>query len=91
MSDNQINNISSLSNLPNLQILLLQWNQITDIEPLILNPGINSGDVIILTGNPLNDISINNYIPNLIARGVTLSIKYNLSVPPSSRTLRPAE
>lgn len=73
LSNNQIDNISSLSNLPSLQILLLQWNQITDIEPLILNPGINSGDVIILTGNPLNDISINNYIPNLVARGVIVT------------------
>lgn len=73
MSNNQIDNISSLSNLPNLQTLLLHWNQIIDIEPLILNPGINSGDVIILTGNPLNDISINNYIPNLVARGVIVT------------------
>ena len=73
LGNNQINNISSLSNLPNLQILLLHWNQISDIEPLILNPGINSGDVIILTGNPLNDISINNYIPKLVARGVTIT------------------
>lgn len=73
LSDNQIDNINSLSNLPNLQDLLLHRNQIIDIEPLILNHGINSGDVIVLTGNPLNDISVNNYIPDLIARGETVT------------------
>ena len=73
LSNNQINNISSLSDLPNLQTLLIHWNQILDIEPLILNPDINSGDVVILTGNPLNDISINTYIPQLVARGVTVA------------------
>ncbi|NHZ85180.1 MAG: hypothetical protein GWP19_04790 [Planctomycetia bacterium] len=73
LGNNQISNISILSSLPNLQIVLLHWNQIADIEPLVLNPGINSGDIVILTGNPLNDISINNYIPDLIARGVSVT------------------
>ena len=73
LSDNQVTNISSMSNLPNLRILLLQNNQIMDIDPLIQNPGINSGDVIVLTENPLNDISINTYIPTLMGRGVTVT------------------
>lgn len=73
LGNNQISNIGSLSNLSNLNFLFLQNNQIRDIEPLVLNPGINSGDVIILIGNPLNDISIDTYIPNLIARGATVT------------------
>ena len=31
---------------------------------LILNPSINSGDILIFTVNPLDDVSINNYIPH---------------------------
>ncbi len=73
LSHNQIDNISSLSNLPNLQTLLLHWNQIIDIGPLTFNPGIKSCDAIVLTGNPLNDISVNNYIPSLTTRGVTVT------------------
>jgi hypothetical protein len=36
------------------------------------NEGLSEGDEINLTGNPLNSDSINIYIPQLAARGVTV-------------------
>jgi Leucine-rich repeat (LRR) protein len=68
----QVVNISALQNLTNLHKVVLYYNQITDIEPLVLNSGINSGDLIYLTGNPLSQISIDTYIPDLTGRGVTV-------------------
>jgi len=36
------------------------------------NPGMDGGDIVRLTGNPLSSDSINIYIPQLQARGVTV-------------------
>jgi hypothetical protein len=36
------------------------------------NPGLGPGDRVYLTGNPLSPDSINVYIPQLQARGVTV-------------------
>ena len=67
---NLIVDISPLSGLTNLDDLSLLDNGIIDIKPLVDNTGINRNDTILLVGNPLNDISINTYIPELRARGV---------------------
>lgn len=72
LGDNQIVNINPLANLVNLKDLGLADNQIVDIYPLILNSGINNGDIITLTGNPLSEISVNTYIPQLEGLGVTI-------------------
>jgi Leucine-rich repeat (LRR) protein len=72
LDNNQIINIISLSTLINLRELGLADNQIVDISPLINNGGINSGDTVYLTNNPLSNDSINNYIPLLEGRGVTV-------------------
>ncbi len=70
LGNNQIISIISLSALINLKELGLADNQIIDIFPLISNGGINTGDKVYLTNNPLNEMSINTYIPQLEARGV---------------------
>ena len=67
---NQISDISPLAGLNNLAELSLWENQISDISPLVDNTGLGEGDWVDLTGNPLSEQSINEYIPALEARGV---------------------
>jgi len=52
--------------------LTLSNNQISDISPLVTNSGIGEGDIIDLTGNPLNDEAYNAHIPILEKRGVVV-------------------
>lgn len=73
LGDNQINDISPLADLTNLTWLRLQSNQISDISPLIENAGLSEGDFVELEENPLSSDSINIYIPELEARGVTVT------------------
>ena len=47
-------------------------NQIIDIYPLIQNSGIDNGDIVDLSHNPLNETTINTYIPQLESRGVNV-------------------
>ncbi|MBN2411203.1 leucine-rich repeat domain-containing protein, partial [candidate division KSB1 bacterium] len=70
---NKITEISSLKKLYNLRYVRLWDNQISDIKPLVDNPAINKGDIVGLNGNPLNEKSINEYIPILQSRGVYVS------------------
>ena len=49
-------------------------NQVNDINTLIQNTGIDTGDRVWLSDNPLSETSINTYIPQLEARGVTVYI-----------------
>ena len=74
--DNQISDISPLAGLTNLTYLALYNNQISDISPLVANAGMNTGDKVDLRNNPLSSQSVNTYIPQLEARGVTI-----LSIP----------
>jgi len=67
---NSIGSINGLSELVNLKVLSLRQNGITDIQPLIMNSGISSGDSVNIVGNPLNEDSTDTYIPELEARGV---------------------
>jgi Leucine-rich repeat (LRR) protein len=69
---NQISNLSPLSSLTGLTELVLGYNQISDLEPLVNNPGLASGDTVVLYGNPLNGTSINTYIPALLVRYVAV-------------------
>ncbi|MEA3296488.1 MAG: leucine-rich repeat domain-containing protein [candidate division Zixibacteria bacterium] len=70
LKENQIIDILALSSLDSLEVVELNGNDITDIGPLVENTGINSGDWIYLTGNPLNVVSQNAYITELRNRGV---------------------
>jgi hypothetical protein len=53
-------------------MLGLMQNPISDISPLVDNLGLGEGDTVILVNNPLSEESINTYIPELEARGVTV-------------------
>jgi len=72
LHSNQISDISALANLTNLEMLGLMQNPLSDISPLVDNPGLGGGDTVILVNNPLSEESINVYIPELEARGVTV-------------------
>ena len=50
-----------LANLGSLTVLSLDYNQLSDISPLVDNEGLSEGDEVDLTGNPLNSDSINIY------------------------------
>ncbi|HIJ65016.1 MAG TPA: hypothetical protein HPP77_03625, partial [Candidatus Hydrogenedentes bacterium] len=70
LSDNAISAISALSGLTDLTELFLSDNEITDISPLVTNEGIDSGDVVVLMGNPLSQEALCSDIPTLEGRGV---------------------
>jgi Leucine-rich repeat (LRR) protein len=59
-----------LVNLTNLTWLEVQSNQISDVSPLVQNEGLRG--LVDLSDNPLSPDSINIYIPQLQARGVTV-------------------
>ena len=69
---NQIVDVSSLAALTSLRMLWLPYNQIQDISPLVANTGLGKGDIVSLRGNPLSDLAINEQIPALEARGVSV-------------------
>jgi len=72
LSDNQISDISPLEGLTHLTSITLDANQIGDVSPLVENTGLGEGDYVNLRNNPLSEQSINEYIPALQARGVTV-------------------
>ena len=71
-ADNQIKDITELQYLPKIHLIGLSGNKIEDIAPLVNNPNLGEGVYLYLGGNPLNEKSLNEYIPVLIARGVTV-------------------
>ncbi len=72
LSINDIADLSPLMGLVRLRTLNLRNNKIVDIQSLLDNVGIGAGDKIELQGNNLSDISRNQHIPALEARGVTV-------------------
>ena len=72
LPDNGITDLGPLSGLTQLEWVNLQNNQITSIAPLVANEGIGDEDVVDLSGNPLGQTAINDDIPALEARGVTV-------------------
>ena len=70
LSNNQIEDLSPLMGLVQLERLDLENNKIVDIQPLLDNMGIGAGDVIYLNQNKLSEISRNQHISDLEARGV---------------------
>jgi len=73
LTGNRISDISALANLTSLDVLYLGSNQITDIQPLVDNTGLSLGDTLELDDNPLNSVSIDNYISQLKGRGVNVT------------------
>ena len=70
LQDNFITDISPLSSLFRLYGLDLRNNFISDLTPLMENHGIGAGNWIAVSGNLLNDESINILIPALRERGI---------------------
>jgi Leucine-rich repeat (LRR) protein len=52
----------------------LSYNNISDISPLVENSGLSAGDTVYLSGNPLSPTSIDDYVPQLEARGVAVAL-----------------
>ncbi|MFC2042380.1 leucine-rich repeat domain-containing protein [Chloroflexota bacterium] len=75
LGGNQIRDILPLASLSNLTNLWLNDNQIIDISPLLSIKELSGGDRIYLRNNPLNDLSMDIYIPQLKIRGVSISFE----------------
>ena len=80
---NRIVDITPIKGLTQLEKLYLNSNQIVDLKPLVENPGLVNenpvhleggfdirADVVAVGGNPLNEVSRDEHIPTLEARGV---------------------
>ncbi len=70
LASNRICDIFPLQQLVQLEYLNLVENKVTDIEPLVNNVGLSQGDIVILEDNPLSEVSVEQHIPALEARGV---------------------
>ena len=70
---NRISDISPLEDLTNLTTLVLSHNSISDISPLESNTGLGTGDSVRLAGNPLSYSALYDDIPDIQARGATVS------------------
>ena len=79
--NNGISDISALSSLANLTALWLGGNNISDISPLVANTGLDKGDTVDVSGNPLYSASINVHIPALQQRGV--EVQFDSLKPPT--------
>jgi Leucine-rich repeat (LRR) protein len=65
-----IKDLTGLEYCTNLERLDLEDNWITDIKPLVDNPGLSFFNCVDLRENPLSETSIKVYIPQLEKRGV---------------------
>ena len=74
LDSNLFSNISALSGLINISQLDLSDNLITDISPLLDNAGLSYPDTLDLEGNPLSATSCTVHVPELVARGVSVSL-----------------
>ena len=70
LASNQISDISPVTSLTNLTHLSLDHNRISDLQPLIDNSGLATGDIVSLKSNLLSHIALELQIPALQARGV---------------------
>ena len=80
LEDNQICDIGPLSAISSLKLLDLSGNQIIDIGALVANPGLGSGDIVILSNNPLGSDDLSD-IQELENRGVTVSHSIDTEAP----------
>jgi Leucine-rich repeat (LRR) protein len=74
LDNNNLSDITPLEEgVESLKYLDLDDNQITNIEPLVKNTNFGQGDLIFISRNPLDEISRNQYIPELRKRGVVVT------------------
>jgi len=72
LSRNNINDISPVQNLTNLETLLFEHNEVSDISSLVSNTGLGKGDRIFMKDNNLDlsdDSQDMKNIQTLIDRG----------------------
>lgn len=72
LEHNDIADTSPLAGLTSLRDLDLRSNRTSEIQPLVRNAGLGSRDEVDLRDNPLSQASIDNGIPSLKSRGVTV-------------------
>ena len=84
LNNNSISDLSPLKGLTNLKYLLLDNNSISDISPLVANTGLGEGDLVEVSENPLNPVSINTHIPTLQDRGVSVDFDKLVDIPDSN-------
>lgn len=65
-----IRDITGLEYCTSLTTLDLSGNSISDLTPLLKNPGLGTSDHLFLAGNPLTTDSVEAFIPLLAGRGV---------------------
>ena len=70
---NQISDLEVLAAFPDLREAYLSHNQITDLAPLVGNTAFAEGDQLDVRSNPLSQVAIEEQIPALLARGVTVA------------------
>lgn len=90
LADNRVEDILPLYYLAALQTLDLSGNRITSAWYLLQNAGLAAGDALDPTGNPLAAPTLNDYIPQLEARGVRLTYDPPPPPPPGPETPPPA-
>ena len=74
LNNNNISNLLPLIGLTELMQLWLVGNRISDLSPLVENPGLGEGDIVDVTQNSLNNVSIHTHVPTLQSRGVTVGV-----------------
>ena len=74
LDDNAISDLSPLTGLTQLTRLYLDNNAISDLSPLVANTGLDSGDAVRLTHNPIDCATQAESIQALRNRGVTLEL-----------------
>ena len=75
LENNDIADISSLAKLRRLRSLDLRSNRVSDISSLVRNIGMGSGDDLDLRSNLLSKMAIDNDVPLLKSRGI--SVRYD--------------
>lgn len=70
LRNNLIEDLGPLSSMTKLAEVDLHGNEVTDIAALIGNPGLGSGDKVVLSRNPLDADAVENQLPVLEERGV---------------------
>jgi Leucine-rich repeat (LRR) protein len=69
---NNISDLSPLTSLHSIALLKLSINNISDLSPIAADGAMKSLSLLFINSNPLSDISINEHIPRLKERGVTV-------------------
>ena len=68
-----MSDLSPLAGLTSLTNLDLHMNGISGLSPLVENQGLGEGDSIDVRRNPLSAESLNEHVPVLQQRGVSIS------------------